>query len=73
MRRYGGGIGTVWGRYGNGMAKDWSCGMGTVWDEWVWYTGVAWEQYWSGGMGSGVKRYGRKVADDALSDIFFKI
>ena len=31
------------------------------------------EQYWSGGMGSGVKRYGRKVADDALSDIFFKI
>jgi len=54
------------------MAKDWSCGIGAVWDDWVWYTGAVWEQYWSGGMGSGVKRYDRKVADDALSDIFFK-
>jgi len=45
--------------------------MGAVWDGWVWYMGAVWEQYWSGGMGSGVKRYGGMVADDALSDIFF--
>ena len=73
MERYGGGIGTVWGRYGNGMAKDWSCGMGAVWDGWVWYMGAVWEQCWNGGMESGVKRYGTKGADDALSGIFFKI
>jgi len=70
MGRYGGGIGTV---YGNGMAKDWSCGMGAVWDGWVWYMGAVWAQYRSGGMGSGVRRYSRKVDDDALSGMFLKI
>jgi len=66
-------MGTVLERYWNGMARDWRCGMGAVWDGWVWYMGAVWEQYWSGGMESGVKRYGRKGADDALSGIFFKI
>ena len=47
--------------------------MGEVWDGWVWYVGAVWEQYLSGGMESGVKRYGRKGAGDALSGIFFKI
>ena len=58
------GTGTVWRKIG-----------AAVWDGWVWYMGAVWEQYWSGGMGSGVKRYryGRKVADDAVSDIFFKL
>ena len=46
--------------------------MGSVWDDWVWYTGTVWEQYLSGGMASSIKRYIRKVPDDALSDIFFK-
>jgi len=47
--------------------------MGAVWDGWVWYMGAVWEQYWSGGMESGVNRFGRKGADDGLSGIFFKI
>jgi len=46
------GMGAVWERYGNGMARDWSCGMGAVWDGWVGYMGAVWEQYWSCGMGS---------------------
>jgi len=45
-------MGAVLERYGNGMAKDWSCGLGAVWGGWVWYMGAVWEQYWSGGMGS---------------------
>jgi len=45
-------------------------GRGAVWDGWVWYTGAVWEQYWSGGMGSGVKRYGRNVGPVA-SDLGF--
>jgi len=59
-------MGAVWEQY-------WSGDMGSVWDDLVWYTGAVCEQYWSGGMGSDVKCYGRKVADDALSNIFFKI
>jgi len=47
--------------YSNFLSRDGMVGFGI------------WEQYWSGGMGSGVKRHGRKVADDALSGIFFKI
>jgi len=59
----------IWERCGSSIGA-------AVWDRWydrVLYTGAVWEQYWSGGMGFGVKRYGRKVTDDALSDIFFKI
>jgi len=72
-------MGTVRERYGERLELRYGNSIGVAvavwdrWDEWVWYTGAVWEQFWSGGMGSGVKRYGRKVADDALSDIFFKI
>ena len=47
--------------------------MGAVLERYGDGMGAVWEQYWSGGMASGVKRYIRKVPDDALSDIFFKI
>jgi len=70
-------MGAVWDGWvwymGAVLEQYWSGGMGSVWDDWVWCTGAVWEQYWSGGMETGVKRYGRKVADDALSDIFFII
>jgi len=43
LERYADGTGTVCGRYWNGMAKDWSCGIGAVWDGWVWYIGAVWD------------------------------
>jgi len=56
----------LWQLYGSSIGA-------AVWDRyWMIGFGIR-EQYWSGGMGSGVKRYGRKVADYALSDIFFNI
>jgi len=66
-------MGAVLERYGDGMGTVWQEIGAAVWDDRVWYTGAVWEQYWSGGMASGVKRYIRKVPDDASSDIFFKI
>ena len=54
------------------MGKVWQDIGAAVWDAWVWYTGVVWEQYWSGGMASGVKRYIRKVPDDALNGHIFQ-